>query len=160
MNQPYFPLFIDLSDQTVFVSGGGKIALRRIRTLIHFGARIRVTAPDLCPELSLMEREGRIHVEHREYEPADLEGAVLVLAATDKREVNQRIFEDCRERGIPVNTADDRTCSDFYFPSVVMTDEVTVGISSGGEDPGQTKETRKKIERLLGKNGADSLYDP
>lgn len=153
MERPYFPLFIDLTDKTVLIAGAGKIALRRVRTLLQFGARIRVTAPEFCPELEEMAEEGKICAECRTYQPGDIQGASFVIAATDSREVNRQIREECRLAGIPVNVADDRTLCDFYFPSVVITEEAVVGINSGGDSPGKTKELRKKIEETLGQNG-------
>ena len=153
MERPYFPMFIDMTGKSVLVAGGGRIALRRVRTMLRFGAQVRVAAPELCPELAEMERSGQICVAHRAYEPGDLEGASFVLAATDSREVNRQIWEGCREKGIPVNVSDNRELCDFYFPSVVMTDDAVIGISSGGEDPGRTKELRRKIEETLGERG-------
>ena len=96
-----------------------------------------------------LERQGRICVEQRKYRNGDAEDADLVLAASDSREVNRAVHAECRERGIPVNVADDKNLCDFYFPSVVMTEEVVVGINSGGTDPGKVKETRKSIEKTL-----------
>ena len=153
MERPYFPVFIDMQGRLVLVAGGGRIALRRVRTLLRFGAKIRVIAPRLCREFEDMEKGRMICIEQREYKPGDIKGAAFVLAATDSREVNRQIWGDCREKGIPVNVSDNRELCDFYFPSVVMTDEAVIGISSGGEDPGRTKELRRKIEETLGERG-------
>lgn len=149
MERPYFPMFVDLTGKKVLTVGGGKIALRRVKTLLRFGVKIRVIAPELCGELADLERQERICVEQRKYRNGDAEGADLVLAASDSREVNRAVHAECRERGIPVNVADDKNLCDFYFPSVVMTEEVVVGINSGGTDPGKVKETRKIIEKTL-----------
>ena len=153
MERPYFPMFIDMTDKSVLVAGGGRIALRRVRTMLRFGVQVRVAAPELCPELAEMERSGQICAVHRAYETGDLEGVSFVLATTDSREVNRQIRGDCREKAIPVNVSDNRELCDFYFPSVVMTEDAVIGISSGGEDPGRTKELRRKIEETLGERG-------
>lgn len=149
MEHPFFPMFIDIRDKEVLVVGGGRIALRRIRTLLRFGACIRVIAPAVCEEIRCLEAEGRISVLMRGYSEGDASGAFLVIAATDSGEINGQVWRECRELGIPVNTADDHTRCDFYFPSVVMTDGVVVGINSGGEDPRRVKAARRKIEELL-----------
>lgn len=149
MERPYFPMFIDLKDKKILVAGGGSIALRRVRTLLKFGADVRIVAPRLCEELTQLEEEGEITVELREYRTGDIDGAEIVLAATDNHEVNRRIWEECRAAGITVNTADDRKLCDFYFPSVVMTDDTVIGINCGGMDHAKVKETRKKIEKTL-----------
>ena len=149
MERPYFPMFIDIADKKILVAGGGTIALRRIRTLLKFGADIHVIAPDLCEELTQLEEEGKITAEHREYRAGDIDDSQIVLAATDDHEVNRKIWEECRAAGIIVNVADDKKLCDFYFPSVVMTDEAVIGINSGGADPSITKKIRRKIEKMF-----------
>ena len=81
----------------------------------------------------------------------------IVLAATDDRAVNRRIREDCQSAGIMVNVADDRSLCDFYFPSVVMTDDAVIGISGDGSDHAGVKEMRRRIEKAC-KAEKDSLY--
>ena len=150
MERPYFPMFIDLTDKKILVTGGGTIALRRIRTLLKFRADIRVIAPELCEELAQLEEEGKIAAERREYRTSDIDGVYIVLAATDDHEVNRRIWEECRAAGVTVNVADDRSLCDFYFPSIVMTEDTVIGINCGGEDHAKVKETRIKIEEMFG----------
>ena len=143
-------MFIDLTDKKILVAGGGTIALRRIRTLLKFRADIRVIAPELCEELAQLESEGKISAERREYRTSDIDGVYIVLAATDDHEVNRRIWEECRAAGVTVNVADDRSLCDFYFPSIVMTEDTVIGINCGGEDHAKVKETRIKIEEMFG----------
>lgn len=149
MEIPYFPLFVNLKGKKIRVAGGGSVALRRIRTLLRFDADIYVSATRINEELQRLEKEGKIHVQKRAFKLEDLDDVQMVIAATNDREVNARIHDLCRERDIPVNVADDHTKCDFYFPSVVLTDDVVVGISSGGEDPGKTKAVRKQLEQIL-----------
>lgn len=149
MDRPYFPMFIDLTDKKILVAGGGTIALRRVRTLLKFGADIHVIALELCEELTQLEEEGKIKAEHREYRTGDIRGAQIVLAATDDHEVNRKIWEECRAADIIVNVADDKELCDFYFPSVVMTDDTVIGLNCGGMDHAKVKETRIKIEKVV-----------
>ena len=148
MERPYFPMFIDLTDRKIFVAGGGRIARRRIEALVKFGADIHVAAPRVCPEIALLAEEGKIKILLREYRPSDLDGMEFAVAATDDREVNRAVYAECRKRGIPVNVADDKTLCDFYFPALVLTDDLVIGIGSGGESPGRVKEVRQRIEKL------------
>ena len=97
MDTPYFPLFINLSGKKILVAGGGKIALRRVRTLMRFGADIRIVSPVLCAELEELcsasdtsgrkDREenasglnGALYISRRKYESGDAVGAALVIA--------------------------------------------------------------------------------
>ena len=148
MERPYFPMFIDLTDRKIFVAGGGRIARRRIEALVKFGADIHVAAPQVGREIALLAEEGKIKILLREYRPSDLDGMEFAIAATDDREVNRAVYAECRKRGIPVNVADDKTLCDFYFPALVLTDDVVIGIGSGGESPGRVKEVRQRIEKL------------
>ena len=142
-------MFIDLTGKNIMVAGGGTIALRRVTTLLKFGADIHVIAPELCEELVQMEEEGKITAEYRAYRTGDIDGAQIVLAATDDHEVNRRIWEECRAAGVIVNVADDKSLCDFYFPSVVMPDGTVIGINCGGTDDAKVKETRIKIEKAV-----------
>ena len=153
MERPYFPVFIDMEGRLVLVAGGGRIALRRVRTLLRFGAKIRVIAPRLCRELEDMEKDRMICIEQREYKPGDIKGAAFVLAATDSREVNRQIREECRTEGIPVNVSDARDLCDFYFSSVVLIDVADTGISSGGAALGRTNGLRPRTEKTVGNSG-------
>ena len=87
---PRFPLFIDLTNKPVAVVGGGQIGLRRAAVLRDFGAQVTLIAPILAHPL-----EGIVHIP-RPYQPGDLEGALLVLADTDSRAVNDAVEAEAR----------------------------------------------------------------
>ena len=146
---PWFPLFIDLSGKKVLVVGGGRIALRRVRTLLDFTEAVTVVAPQLLPELLELEAEGKIAVLRRPYEPSDPEGAALVLAAAGDGEVNEKVREDCKRMGIPVNVSSDRHKSDFYFPGVARKGGYVVGVTASGEDHAGAKKLTEAIRELL-----------
>lgn len=98
---PYFPLFVDLSEKTVLVVGGGTIAKRRVMTLAEFTPHVVVVAPTVHPDLESLAAQGEIQLFTRKYTPADLEGADLVLAATDEAQLNQEIVRRCKGRWYP-----------------------------------------------------------
>lgn len=98
--------------------GGGSVALRRSETLLYFGVDIKVIAPEIRSEFYRLDSEGKVVLCNREYQEGDAKGADLVIAASNCREVNRRVYEECQKAHIPVNTADDRELCDFYFPSV------------------------------------------
>lgn len=155
MEKSYFPMFVDISDMQILVAGGGRIALRRVRTLLKFTEQIRVVAPLVCKEIEELVQMGAVIWSEARYDRKYLKGMDVVLAATDIHAVNQKIVEDCREiekesgKRILVNTADDKTRCDFYFPSVIKEEEIVIGINSGGKNPGRVKQVRKKMEDLL-----------
>lgn len=183
MEHAYFPMFVDISNKRILVVGGGKVAARRIRSLLLFTDEVTVLSPRLCGELNPLPKG--VHWIAREYgeerlSSADavtgdkaalpesnatgqddtklmevdiaLVGKDIVLAATNRREVNERVYADCRMlekaggRKILVNCADDKARCDFFFPAVVQSDEITVGINSGGRNMKKVREVREKVE--------------
>lgn len=156
LQKKYFPIFIDLSEKKIIVIGGGTIASRRINTLLGFAGQITVVSPEITEELWELHKQGRIKWVQELYHKSQLEDTGMVIAATNQPQVNHQIKADCqmleKETGqqILVSVIDDRTLCDFYFPSIVHTDEVVIGINSGGKSPALTKRIRKKIEEILG----------
>ena len=147
--KPDFPIFINLHGSAVLVVGGGKIAARRASTLLRFGAAIRVVSPRLSPEMSaLLSRDGVTWL-RKEYEPGDMDGAVLAIAATDNRYVNRRIGLDAGERRILVSVADRREECSFYFPAVIEGDHLTAGLISNSGDHHQVKRAAATIRKEL-----------
>ncbi len=148
---PYFPLFVDLSGKTILVVGGGNIALRRIRTLLGFTEKLTVVAPRLHPDLLPLEAEGKLTLLPRPYEPGDIEGAALVLAATDDPAVNENVRCDCKRLGIPVNVSSDRHASDFFFPGIARKGNYVAGVTASGQDHSGAKKLTEAIRELLKK---------
>lgn len=149
MKKPYFPLFTDISQKKILIVGAGKIAQRRIETLLEFADNIRVAAPQATDRIRRLHEEKRILWIQDSYRADLIKGADLVLAATDDPVCNEQVIEDCRMRGIPVNTSHKKELCDFYFPAIVRQGDLTIGISSGGCNHSEVKETRKKLERTL-----------
>lgn len=140
-----FPFFRDITGEKVLVVGGGEVALRRARALMEFGAEVVAVAPDFCSGFE----KSKIRCEQRAFEMSDLIGAVIVVAATDNRELNARIGEECREGGIEVNISDDPSACTFQFPGLIRRGPLTVGISTDGASPVAAKYLRECIEDLV-----------
>lgn len=150
----YFPMFIDIEGKHILVVGAGKIALRRVQTLLQFRARIKVIAKEIPKEqkeaFHLLVSEGKIVLEEKAFEESDLtETLFLVLAATNVKKLNHEICMLCRKRKILANTATDRTDCDFYFPAVAVQEELVVGITGDGSDHRKVAETAARIRKVL-----------
>ena len=130
--EAYFPLFVDLSDKKIVVIGAGNIASRRVKILADFCADITVAAPEASGEILSMEAAGKIKLLRKPYEKSDIKGAFIVLAAADDAALNRQIYDDCKNEGIIVNAASDKSLCDFYFPGIVKKDSMVVGISASG----------------------------
>ena len=146
---PFFPMFVDLSTKHVVVVGAGKIAARRVNTLMQFCPTVTVVAPEVQPDIDALAEAGRVILRKATYQPTDLAGADLVLACTDDAGLNAGIVEDCRNRGIMVNAASDRTLCDFLFPGIARRDNLVVGVTAGGEDHRLARRATEAIREQL-----------
>jgi uroporphyrin-III C-methyltransferase / precorrin-2 dehydrogenase / sirohydrochlorin ferrochelatase len=145
----YLPIFVDLRDRLVVVIGGGVVAQRKIEHLLKAHARVRVVAPELCPELALYREQGRIEYRPLLFSQAQLEGAMLVVAATDDTTVNDAVSVAARERGLLVNVVDDGPRCTFIFPAIVDRSPVIVAVGTAGSSPTLARRVRTQIEALL-----------
>lgn len=145
----YFPLFIDISDKKIAVIGGGSIATRRVRTLADFGAKITMISPDITESIAQMVQTGIVSYKKDHYKKEYIRNADIVLACSDKPQINHMVFDDCKELGILVNNCSDKQECDFYFPGVVKREHVVVGVTASGNDHKLTKKIREQIEDMI-----------
>jgi precorrin-2 dehydrogenase / sirohydrochlorin ferrochelatase len=145
-NAVLYPIFLDLSGRRCVVVGGGEVASRKARKLLQARARVVVISPEISAELESV----AVEVYRRAYVEGDLEGASLVFAATDSREVNAAVAREARERGIPVNVADEPSGGDFALPSTLRRGRLQVAISTGGASPVLARRIRHELEVVFG----------
>ncbi|MFQ5924715.1 MAG: bifunctional precorrin-2 dehydrogenase/sirohydrochlorin ferrochelatase [Dehalococcoidia bacterium] len=147
---PYYPIFLGISGKRCVVVGGGPVALRKVGALLEHEADVEVISPDLCPELTQMAEKGTIHILHREYDSGDLQGAFIAIAATDNGEINRKVAEEARERGVLVNVVDDPEHSDFIVPSYLRRGAITIAVSTAGKSPALARRIRTQLEKEFG----------
>jgi uroporphyrin-III C-methyltransferase / precorrin-2 dehydrogenase / sirohydrochlorin ferrochelatase len=145
----YLPLFLQLRSQPVVVVGGGRIAIRKIELLRKSGARITVVSPELREELEQLARAGEFQYVAARFSAVHVEGATLVVAATNDHAVNVAVSEAAQARKIWVNVVDNPALSTFIFPAIVDRSPIIVATSSGGESPVLARRVREQIEALL-----------
>src|SRR5262249_25035714 len=131
----YYPILMKVADRRVVVIGGGMVAEEKVRSLLEAAARIRVVSPAFTPALRLLAESGAISLEQREYERADIADALLVIAATNDKAVQQRVWDDARARNILVNTVDEPERCDFITPGVIRRGDLIVTVSTSGKSP-------------------------
>ncbi len=141
-----YPIFLRLEGRRVLVVGAGPVAVRKAKGLIAAGAQVVVVAPEGEAEME----ELTVAWRRREFAWNDLDGCELVFAATNARELNRAIGEECRRRRVWANIADAAEECDFQVPARVEQDGLQIAISTGGVDPARAKELRKRFERMLG----------
>ena len=131
------------------VVGGGAISTRRVRALLDGLADVVVVAPEVTDELAARADSGEIQVLLRPFEPADLEGAEIVLAAIDDPPKSARISELARARRIPVHVADEPALCDFYFAATQRQGPLQIAVSTGGAGPALAGRLRDRIAAAL-----------
>ncbi len=145
----FLPLFHNLKRQTVLVVGGGEIALRKARLLSEAGAVLRVVAPEVEAQLVELVEQGGGRLLVRGYAPEDMNDCVLAIAATDDEALNERVSQDARVRGLPVNVVDSPQLCSVIFPAIVDRSPLVIAVSSGGDAPVLARLIRARIETWI-----------
>lgn len=150
----YFPIFIEMKDRRVLVVGAGSVASRRIGVLEKFGAAITVVAPDVSEEIQKLAEFQRIRLIEQRYEDVretiwQGEPVFMALAATGLAETDAQVKVDAASHSVWFNMASDKSQSEFYFPAIAQSGELTAGLISGGTDPGLTHRVAKEVRHVL-----------
>ncbi|MBW2595369.1 MAG: bifunctional precorrin-2 dehydrogenase/sirohydrochlorin ferrochelatase [Deltaproteobacteria bacterium] len=146
----FYPVCLDISNKRCVVVGGGEVAERKAAKLLECGARVVLVGKTMTPGLRAMKDEGNIEHVPDDYRREHIEGAFLVIGATDRDDVNEKIFRDSRGRGILVNIVDEPARCDFIVPAVFRRKDLLVAISTGGKSPALAKRLRESMEEEYG----------
>ncbi|MDE2939394.1 MAG: bifunctional precorrin-2 dehydrogenase/sirohydrochlorin ferrochelatase [Chloroflexota bacterium] len=141
----YYPVFLNLADKRCVIIGGGTIAQGKIGGLLQAGCRITVISPDATPGIRQAAQRGDVTWLERTYQPGDLEGAFIGVAATNVWHVNREIYEEAERLGVLLNVVDDPDLCSFIAPSVVKREPVTLAISTGGASPALARKLRETL---------------
>ena len=145
-----YPLNVDLSGRSLILVGGGKVAERKVRGILSAGTEtsICVIAPKITTVLQEHAAAGRLCWKQTCYADGMLEGAFLVYAATDLREVNAAVAAEAKRRGIPVNVIDDPAASTFQVPASIRRGELILSVSTAGGSPALSRAIRMELEEM------------
>ena len=150
----YYPAFLNLKKKKTVVVGGGKVAERKILSLIGTGAEITVISPEITKRIEKEKTKGRIRHISRQYRKGDLKDTFLVIAATDSRSVNEKVS---RDSPCLVNVVDTPELCNFIVPSVINRGPLTIAISTSGVSPALSRSIRQELERIYGHEMSDYL---
>lgn len=134
-----------LRGQRCVVVGGGAVAARRAASLVACGAQVVVVAPAMDPKLDelLIERA------ERGYEAGDLDGAFLVVIATDNPAVNQRVADEAAEAGVLINRADNAGAGDLTVMAHDRRGPLTLAVDTGQTSAAAAKAIRAELLEAL-----------
>jgi siroheme synthase-like protein len=136
---------LDLAGRPALVVGGGAVALEKVRGLLDCGAHVTVVAPQVLPELAALD----VTLVRRAYRSSDLDGRLLVVAATSTESVNRRVFRDAEARSLLCNVVDVPDLCSFILPAVHRDDPIAIAVSTGGASPALAQRLRDDIARVV-----------
>ncbi len=145
----HLPVFFDVRGRDCLLVGGGEVAARKAELLLRAGCRLTVVAPEAGPTLAALAAAGELQHRAAAFSSSDIAGNTLVFAATDDRAVNAAVAAAARERGVPVNVADDPGHCDFILPSVLDRSPLLIAVSTGGAAPVLARALRARLETLI-----------
>ena len=152
MANKFFPVSIDLNNKNVLVIGAGKIALRKIETLLNYNCNINVITKEILEEKFLeLEKSDKIKIfKNQEFEEKFLQDIFLVVVATDNEVLNKNISQLCMNKNILVNNITSKNDMNVRFASIYEKDDIQIAISANG-NPKKAVEIKNKIKNIFEK---------
>jgi len=148
-NSIYFPLLLNIKNYPCLVVGGGKVALRKVTSLLNFRIKSTVLAPKICQPLLELQRKRKIKVIKKVYSKEYLNKFGIVFCATDNPNINKMVRNDCTKKNILLNVADIPELCDFILPAIIKRGDLTISVSSQGVAPFYAAELRKKLDHIF-----------
>ena len=152
MTNKFFPVSIDLNNKNVLIVGAGKIALRKVETLLNYNCNIIAITKDILEERFLeLEKNNKIKIfKNQEFEEKFLENIFLVVTATDNEILNKEISQLCMSKNILVNNISSKDDMNIRFMSIYKKDDIQIAISANG-NPKKAVEIKNKIKDIFEK---------
>ena len=154
-----FPLFLNLENRKVLIVGGGKIANDKLEKLLNFTDNITIIAPKILPQIIEQSLKNNLTMHKKNYEKGDIGGFDIVIVATDNIQLQKKIWEESRGKGIFVNSVDLPEYCDFFFGSFIKEGDLTIAISTSGASPAVSKYLKRYIQTLIPKNLSQFLKE-
>lgn len=145
----YYPVMLDVRDRLAIVVGGDRVAAEKAAALSASGAHVSVINPAFCDELLMQAGYKRVTLRRKAYEPGDLEGAFVVVAATNDSQLVEAIWTETQKSGQLVNIVDIPERCSFIMPSILRRDQLTIAVSTEGASPGLAKRIRQNLEEIF-----------
>jgi len=144
-----FPIFLNLYKKNCLLIGGGQVAERKVEDLLDYGARVKLVSPQVTDRIRIWAERGIITCYDRRFQEDDLQGVFMVFTATNDSTINKKVAALCRQRDILVNTVDDPSNCDFYVPSILRRNSLTLAISTEGKSPLYARKLRQDLENII-----------
>ncbi|NBI28792.1 precorrin-2 dehydrogenase/sirohydrochlorin ferrochelatase family protein [Chengkuizengella marina] len=144
------PIMINVKQKECLVVGGGKIAERKISSLMDAMANIKVISPKVTVQIKHWHNEGKLQIYKKNYDVSQIGKPFLIIAATDQSQVNLQVYEDAKKRNILVSIVDRPDYSDFIFPASFKRGKLQIAVSTSGASPIVARTIKKDLEKQYG----------
>lgn len=146
----HFPMFVDIENKNICVLGAGKIARRRITTLLQFACNLRIVAKEISDEVKALTAENpRVELFERTICDEDIDKVDILILATNNKEENSRVAVLAKQKGKIVNVADDKSLCDFYFPGMAISGDLVCGITAQGRNHKLSRKATSAVRQLF-----------
>lgn len=154
---PLYPIFVKVHKLDMLIVGAGAVGYEKLSFILKSSpdANITMVAPwvsDEVKELLINHPDNKVRIVQREFIAEDVAGKDMVIAATDIRDLNHRVYRISKAFGVLVNVADTPDLCDFYLGSIVTRGNLKVAISTNGQSPTFAKRFRQVLEEILPEN--------
>jgi len=151
MNKLY-PVFLKLEGMPCLVVGAGEVACRKVEALLECNGSVSVVAPQACRAVMQLHEQKKIILHKKCFEPSDLDGARITVAATNDSNVNELVWKECEKRNILCNVVDVPEHCRFFAASVLTQGDLKIAISTNGKCPAIAKHIRRRLEEEFDQN--------
>lgn len=154
MQNTLYPIFLKLNKLKMLIVGAGEVGHEKVSFILKSSpnAQLTIVAPLVSPEVRNVLAKYPSHqstIIERKFVPNDIEGHDLVVAATNLKEVNHRVYQEAKRRRVLINVADTPQLCDFYLGSIVTRGHLKVAISTNGKSPTLAKRFRQVLEAVI-----------
>ena len=152
----YYPICLDIKNKKCVVVGGGKVAFRKVESLLEAGAKVIVISPEIIPSLQKLERgkplnKNKITCLLQEYKSGDIKkGTFLVIAASDNSQLNAKIADDAKRLNLLINVVDSPKLCNFILPATLRRGSLTISVSTSGKSPALAKKIKEDLQNIYG----------
>jgi precorrin-2 dehydrogenase/sirohydrochlorin ferrochelatase len=146
-----YPIFLKVHQLQVLIVGGGNVAMEKLSFLLKSSpnAKVQLVAPEIREEVKELAAKHHVELVGDVYNINYLQGKDMVIATTDKPEVNIQVYKDCKAQNTLVNVADTPQYCDFYLGGIVTKGNVKIAISTNGKSPTTAKRLRQFFEEVI-----------
>ena len=148
MKKNFLPIAINISGEKILIVGGDQSALKKLQILQRFGAEVEVLAKEVCSEI----KQSGVTFFEQPYHKKFLKGYLMLYSCTNNETLDRQIEADCREAGVLVNIHDKPALCQFVSPAIYRNGNISVAVSSNGEDVYESIRLRNKIKEFLTEN--------